>query len=125
MLIKIVLPLTQSLLKYELKIKNIVQSQNPFFLACQFYLFLLQKHGIWNLSNTLAIHDFHYTEIIKKFILVKRGVDCLEDGRFYRNPERNMNQAWTNHECSKYYLCLGKVKTNFKVAFFIHDQNSY
>jgi hypothetical protein len=50
-----------------------------------------------------------------KYFAVKRGVDCLEDGRFYRNPERNMNQAWTSHECSKYYLCLGKAVHLFRL----------
>ncbi|KAK9709013.1 Chitin binding Peritrophin-A domain [Popillia japonica] len=33
-------------------------------------------------------------------------VRCLENGRFYRDPDRPPDRIWTAQECSKYYLCL-------------------
>lgn len=36
----------------------------------------------------------------------KDNVKCVEDGRFYRNPDRELHKIWTTSECNKYYLCL-------------------
>ncbi|GJQ73260.1 hypothetical protein Trydic_g13634 [Trypoxylus dichotomus] len=33
-------------------------------------------------------------------------VRCLENGRFYRDPDRPTHRIWTEQECSKYFLCL-------------------
>lgn len=53
--------------------------------------------------------------------LVKRSlkestVQCLDDGRFYRNPERDLKKTWSNYECSKYYLCLDGEVFEFKCS---------
>lgn len=33
-------------------------------------------------------------------------IRCLENGRFYRDPNRPTHKVWTATECSKYFLCL-------------------
>ncbi|KAB0794026.1 hypothetical protein PPYR_13646 [Photinus pyralis] len=33
-------------------------------------------------------------------------VRCLQNERFYRDPERPAHTVWTGQECSKYFLCL-------------------
>lgn len=52
--------------------------------------------------------------------LVKRSlkdtINCLEDSKFYRNPERPTHKIWTNTECSKYYLCLDGEVFEFKCS---------
>lgn len=41
---------------------------------------------------------------------------CIEDGKFYRNPERPLKKIWTNLECAKYYLCLEGEVFEFKCS---------
>jgi hypothetical protein len=33
-------------------------------------------------------------------------VPCVETGKFYRNPNRDPDKAWSQRECAKYYLCV-------------------
>ncbi|XP_065164261.1 chitin deacetylase 1 [Atheta coriaria] len=35
-----------------------------------------------------------------------RCIKCVENGRFYRDPERAKAKTWTSNECAKYFLCL-------------------
>ncbi|KAK4874771.1 hypothetical protein RN001_014131 [Aquatica leii] len=35
-----------------------------------------------------------------------RQIRCLENERFYRDPDRPTHEVWNGHECSKYFLCL-------------------
>ncbi|KAK5641080.1 hypothetical protein RI129_009627 [Pyrocoelia pectoralis] len=35
-----------------------------------------------------------------------RQVRCLQNERFYRDPDRPAHTVWTGQECSKYFLCL-------------------
>jgi hypothetical protein len=44
------------------------------------------------------------------------SVKCLEDGRFYRNPNRNATKIWSLYECSKYFLCLDGEVFEFKCS---------
>lgn len=43
-------------------------------------------------------------------------IRCIENGRFYRNPDRAAHKIWTNNECSKYYLCLEDEVFEFKCS---------
>ncbi|KAI8118034.1 hypothetical protein CVS40_10223 [Lucilia cuprina] len=47
---------------------------------------------------------------------LSNSVDCLEDLRFYRDPNRPVHKIWTSSECSKYYLCLEGEVFNFKCS---------
>uniref|UniRef100_A0A1B0CRU7 Chitin-binding type-2 domain-containing protein n=1 Tax=Lutzomyia longipalpis TaxID=7200 RepID=A0A1B0CRU7_LUTLO len=47
---------------------------------------------------------------------IKNVVACLEDGRFYRNPDRAVHKMWSNAECSKYFLCLEGEVFEFKCS---------
>lgn len=47
---------------------------------------------------------------------LKNTISCIEDGRFYRNPERPVHKMWSNAECSKYYLCLEGEVFEFKCS---------
>lgn len=46
----------------------------------------------------------------------EKQVRCLENGRFYRDPDRPAHIVWTNSECSKYYLCLQDEVFEFKCS---------
>ncbi|CAO1384653.1 unnamed protein product [Diamesa hyperborea] len=46
----------------------------------------------------------------------KDNVKCVEDGRFYRNPDRELHKIWTTSECNKYYLCLDGNVFEFKCS---------
>lgn len=37
---------------------------------------------------------------------------CIENNKFYRNPDRIETSIWTLNECAKYYLCLGNKFIN-------------
>lgn len=47
---------------------------------------------------------------------LKDSIPCLEDSKFYRNPDRPTHKIWTNAECSKYYLCLDSEVFEFKCS---------
>lgn len=32
---------------------------------------------------------------------------CIDDNKFYRNPNAPAHNVWSPGECAKYYLCLG------------------
>lgn len=35
----------------------------------------------------------------------------MNNGKFYRNPDREKAKMWSTGECAKYYLCIGKFYT--------------
>ena len=37
---------------------------------------------------------------------LKEKVPCIENGKFYRNPNRDPDYVWSQTECAKYYLCI-------------------
>lgn len=34
-------------------------------------------------------------------------VPCIDDNKFYRNPNAPSHSVWSPTECAKYFLCLG------------------
>lgn len=47
---------------------------------------------------------------------LKDDIPCMEDSKFYRNPDRPSHKLWSNSECSKYYLCLDGEVFEFKCS---------
>ncbi|EFA07840.1 chitin deacetylase 3 precursor [Tribolium castaneum] len=43
-------------------------------------------------------------------------IKCVENGRFYRDPDRPPQKVWTSSECSKYYLCLEGEVFDFRCS---------
>ncbi|CAH1376199.1 unnamed protein product [Tenebrio molitor] len=43
-------------------------------------------------------------------------VKCLENGRFYRDPDRPPHKVWTSGECAKYFLCLEGEVFDFRCS---------
>uniref|UniRef100_A0A6P7H284 Uncharacterized protein LOC114345178 isoform X1 n=2 Tax=Diabrotica virgifera virgifera TaxID=50390 RepID=A0A6P7H284_DIAVI len=41
---------------------------------------------------------------------------CIENGHFYRDPDRSAHTMWTQEECSKYFLCLDGEVFDFKCS---------
>lgn len=37
---------------------------------------------------------------------LREKVPCIDNGKFYRNPNRDQEIMWSNTECAKYYLCI-------------------
>ncbi|KAJ8981896.1 hypothetical protein NQ317_007288, partial [Molorchus minor] len=52
------------------------------------------------------------------YVLGTQGklTECLENGRFYRNPDRPTHKMWTSEECSKYFLCLENEVFEFQCS---------
>ena len=49
--------------------------------------------------------------------LVRDDIKCVNDGRFYRNPDRIKAAQWGATECAKYYLCIGKYQKQLKYKY--------
>lgn len=43
-------------------------------------------------------------------------IRCLENEKFYRDPDRALHKMWTNDECSRYFLCLDGEVFEFKCS---------
>lgn len=41
---------------------------------------------------------------------------CIDDNKFYRNPNAAAHSVWSPAECAKYYLCLDKEVFEFKCS---------
>jgi len=60
---------------------------------------------------------------------LREKVPCIENGRFYRNPNRDVAYIWSTSECSKYYLCIDGEIFNFECStgwlhyIFIYKKN--
>ena len=53
---------------------------------------------------------------------LKEKVPCIENGKFYRNPNRHPDYVWSQTECAKYYLCIeDEVKIQFcsSIQFYV------
>lgn len=80
-----------------------------------------QRFIIKKITNYIPItQSFDDVFVASGGNLVKRSlkdtIKCLEDSKFYRNPERPTHKVWTNNECSKYYLCLDGEVFEFKCS---------
>lgn len=49
---------------------------------------------------------------------VRNGIRCMNNGKFYRNPDREKAKMWSTGECAKYYLCIGKGSQIIFFDFF-------
>jgi len=47
---------------------------------------------------------------------LREKVPCIENGMFYRNPNRDATYIWSTAECSKYYLCIDGELFNFECS---------
>ncbi|XP_034947909.1 uncharacterized protein ChLD3 [Chelonus insularis] len=43
-------------------------------------------------------------------------IPCIEDSKFYRNPNTPTHNVWSPSECAKYYLCLDNEVFEFKCS---------
>ncbi|XP_014609086.1 PREDICTED: uncharacterized protein LOC106789421 [Polistes canadensis] len=60
----------------------------------------------YTLSETIAVKA---TEKI-------RNAPCIDDNKFYRNPNTPAYNVWSPSECAKYYLCLDNEVFEFKCS---------
>ncbi|CAK9828749.1 Chitin deacetylase 1 [Anthophora retusa] len=44
------------------------------------------------------------------------ALPCIDDSRFYRNPNAPAHNVWSPTECAKYYLCLDNEVFEFKCS---------
>ena len=52
---------------------------------------------------------------------LREKVPCIDNGKFYRNPNRDIDAFWSTSECSKYYLCIeNEVSDTIKAIYYIH-----
>ncbi len=47
---------------------------------------------------------------------LREKVPCIDNGRFYRNPNRDPAYVWSAAECSKYHLCIDGEIFNFECS---------
>jgi len=38
---------------------------------------------------------------------LQKDVKCMDNGQFYRDPDRQKVSMWSTRDCGKYYLCVG------------------
>lgn len=71
-------------------------------------------------ENFIIFHFFPLFTAEAAGNLVRRSlkdeIPCMEDSKFYRNPNRPSHKLWSNSECSKYYLCLDGEVFEFKCS---------
>jgi len=46
----------------------------------------------------------------------REKVECIENGKFYRNPNMRLEHAFRKKECAEYYLCIEGDVFNFKCS---------
>ncbi|XP_051176820.1 chitin deacetylase 1 isoform X1 [Leptopilina boulardi] len=46
----------------------------------------------------------------------EHNAPCVDDSKFYRNPNTPTHNVWTPSECGKYYLCLDNEVFEFKCS---------
>ncbi|KAK9882990.1 hypothetical protein WA026_001205 [Henosepilachna vigintioctopunctata] len=63
----------------------------------------------WTMLRVILI----LSVIFFKRTLAGRQIDCIENGKFYRDPARPTHKVWTDTECAKYFLCLEKEVFHF------------
>ena len=49
-------------------------------------------------------------------LALKEKVPCIENGKFYRNPNRHPDYVWSQTECAKYYLCIEDEVSTVSIA---------
>ena len=47
---------------------------------------------------------------------LREKIPCIEHGKFYRNPNRNEETAWSQAACAEYYLCVEGDVYDFKCS---------
>nr|CAH0108199.1 unnamed protein product [Daphnia galeata] len=47
---------------------------------------------------------------------IRNGIRCMNNGKFYRNPDREKAKMWSTGECAKYYLCIENEVFEFKCS---------
>ncbi|CAB4064897.1 unnamed protein product [Lepeophtheirus salmonis] len=47
---------------------------------------------------------------------LRERVPCIDNGKFYRNPQRNPSVEWSTTICSKYYLCIEGEVFDFRCS---------
>ncbi|TRY74589.1 hypothetical protein TCAL_01640 [Tigriopus californicus] len=47
---------------------------------------------------------------------LREKISCIENGKFYRNPNRDPNEVWSDKHCSKYFLCIEGEVYDFKCS---------
>ena len=47
---------------------------------------------------------------------LREKVPCIENDKFYRNPNRDPAAIWATGVCSKYYLCIENEVFNFECS---------
>ena len=52
----------------------------------------------------MCLYLSHYTAAVSTALREK--VPCIDNGKFYRNPNREAAHVWSATICSKYYLCI-------------------
>ena len=47
---------------------------------------------------------------------LREKVPCIDNGKFYRNPNRDPNTVWSTSICSKYHLCIENEIFSFECS---------
>ncbi|KAF5292234.1 hypothetical protein FQA39_LY14049 [Lamprigera yunnana] len=82
----------------DLFVESLYESLIPMICLC------LLRIGV--LDALICFNDGAYRRVLDLEGTNSRQVRCLENERFYRDPDRPVHEVWTGHECSKYFLCL-------------------
>ncbi|RLU17137.1 hypothetical protein DMN91_011206 [Ooceraea biroi] len=53
---------------------------------------------------------------VEKETLLREKVPCIDDNKFYRDPNRQPHSVWSPAECAKYFVCLDNEVFEFKCS---------
>ena len=56
----------------------------------------------------------HFSHI--KINALREKVPCIDNGKFYRNPNRDAAHIWSTTLCKQYYLCIENEIFSFECS---------
>lgn len=75
------------------------------------FVFSIQWKSLYFIEFLCDI--FHFSAIAVKATERIENAPCIDNDKFYRNPNTPAYNVWSPSECAKYYLCLGNLIVSY------------
>ena len=59
----------------------------------------------WLFQGSSPVAEDH--PLLRNKRQLQKDVKCMDNGQFYRDPDRQKVSMWSTRDCGKYYLCVG------------------
>jgi len=74
----------------------------------------LVAHFLLQLACSSPVSENH--PLLRNKRTPSQSIRCFNNGKFYRNPDREKAKMWSQGECAKYYLCIENEVFEFKCS---------